>query len=121
MNNASKHNLADSSGRILFDPLVVADSFWARAIGMLRYAEIAPTFAMLLPQCRAVHTFLMRFPIDIAFLSNDYRVVEVYPEVQAGRLITNRNRNGTHTLEAASGAFHSVNLKHNDLLQIHEN
>ena len=115
---SNRCQLAVKDGRILFPRLDVARAFIPRLLGLLRYPRMPEGLAVLFPQCRAVHTFFMRFPIDIAFLSEDYRVVEMYPAVSEGRLITNRKGGGRHTLEAAAGLFQQLNLNHHEQLEI---
>jgi uncharacterized membrane protein (UPF0127 family) len=52
------------------DGLVVheATTLRARLLGLAFLREMPPGHALLIPHCRSVHTFGMRFPIDIEFL-----------------------------------------------------
>ena len=47
---------------------MVADSWWARLRGLAWRREPPDGWALLFPRCRSVHTFGMRFPIDVVFL-----------------------------------------------------
>ena len=42
---------------------------------------------LLVPRCRSVHTFGMRFALDLVFLAADGRVVELRREVPPRRLV----------------------------------
>lgn len=42
---------------------------------------------LLIPRCRFVHTFGMRFELDLVFLDADGRVVELRRAVPPGRLV----------------------------------
>lgn len=42
---------------------------------------------MIFPRCRSLHTFFMRFAIDILFLEEMGRVVRLFAEVPRGRLV----------------------------------
>jgi uncharacterized membrane protein (UPF0127 family) len=55
--------------------LEVADSARARSRGLLGRDGIDG--AILLRPARSVHTFRMRFPIDVAFLDKNHRVVRI--------------------------------------------
>ncbi len=70
--------------------LRVADGFAARLVGLLASspltAEGLPR-AMGFPRCRSVHTWLMGYPLDIAFLDARGRVVEVHEGVGPGRVL----------------------------------
>ena len=64
--------------------------------GLLGRDGLGAGHAMLLERARAVHTFGMRFPIRVAFLDRDWRVVQTRV-VPPGRLA--RNRRARHALE----------------------
>jgi len=55
--------------------LECADSFMLRTVGLIGRAEFDG--ALLLDKTKSVHTFGMRFPIDVAFCDGDMRVVRV--------------------------------------------
>jgi uncharacterized protein len=55
---------------------------------------------LLIPRCRAVHTFGMRFELDLLFLDADGRVVDLRRSVPAGRLA--RSRRADSVLELPS-------------------
>ena len=67
----------------LIDPRGVAWSIdvpetWRERIrGLRRIADIAPYHGMLFQRCRSVHTFGMRFEIEVAFLDAEDRVIVV--------------------------------------------
>ena len=68
-----------------------------RMRGLLDADGLSPRHGMLFERCRAVHTFGMRFPIDVVFLDRDLRVVDVRRLVP-GRLTRPRLR-ARHVLE----------------------
>ncbi len=45
--------------------------------GLRGQAFLEPEEALLIPNCRSVHTFGMRFPIAVAYLDADFRVREI--------------------------------------------
>ncbi len=71
---------------------------------------LPPSEALLLKNCSSIHTFFMRFPIDVAFLDRDFRVVGVFSDVAPWRVLGGA-RGGTHTLELASGVLESTGTK----------
>jgi uncharacterized membrane protein (UPF0127 family) len=89
--------------RILDDGLIVheAASLRSRLLGLawLR-APPPPGHALLIPHCRSVHTFGMRFPIDVAFLDERGRALRVERCVPARRVLGCRG--GVAVLERAS-------------------
>jgi hypothetical protein len=64
--------------------------------GLLGREGLEPGHGMLLERANAVHTFGMRFPILVAFLDRDYRVLQTRI-LPPGRLA--RDGRARHTLE----------------------
>ncbi|MZE78102.1 DUF192 domain-containing protein [Streptomyces sp. SID5475] len=87
-------------------PLEVAASLRARTRGLLGRDGIDG--AILLTPANSVHTFRMRFPIDVAYLSRDFRVLAVRT-MRPGRLGLPRFR-ARHVLEAEAGAMREWGL-----------
>jgi uncharacterized protein len=53
----------------------VARSARARLLGLALLRALPRDRALLIPRCRSIHTFGMRFPIDVVWLAADGRVV----------------------------------------------
>lgn len=68
--------------------LEVADGFWSRFIGLQFRRELAEGAGMLLVPCAGIHTFWMRFPIDVVFLSEQGVVLDVRRAVAPWRIVT---------------------------------
>ena len=56
-----------------------ADSRAARMKGLARLDAMPERLALHIPRCRSVHTFTMRFPLDLIWLGKDGSVVRVDP------------------------------------------
>ncbi|MEV6128626.1 DUF192 domain-containing protein [Streptomyces violaceusniger] len=82
-------------------PLTIAASYRARARGLLGRDGL--TGALLLTPASGVHTFRMRFAIDVAYLDRRLTVVDVHT-LRPGRLGRPRLR-ARHVLEAEAGAL----------------
>ena len=55
-------------------------------IGLVGRKELAPDEGLLLKPGNAIHTFLMRFPIDVVFLDGDQRVLKIVPALPPHRV-----------------------------------
>ncbi|MEU7017050.1 DUF192 domain-containing protein [Streptomyces sp. NPDC046385] len=82
-------------------PLEIAATYRARRRGLLGRDGIAG--ALLITPTNSVHTFGMRFTIDVAYLDRSLTVLDVVT-MRPGRLGMIRPR-GRHVLEAAGGAM----------------
>jgi uncharacterized membrane protein (UPF0127 family) len=81
--------------------LLVAASYGARYRGLLGRDGLDG--ALMLTPCTSVHTFRMRFAIDVAYLDRELRVLDVHT-MRPGRLGLPRLRS-RHVLEAEAGAM----------------
>ena len=72
-----------------------------RMRGLLGRDSLSPDEALLLKRCGSVHTFGMRFPIDVLFLDRHERVVAIHHEVNKNRLLFSFR--ASQTLEMAAG------------------
>jgi uncharacterized membrane protein (UPF0127 family) len=94
--------------------LEIAEGMRERTRGLLGRDGIDG--AVLLRPARSVHTFSMRFPIDVAFLDRDLRVLRM--------LTMSRNRvsmpvwKARAVIEAEAGAFGSWGLRLADQLEV---
>ena len=92
----------------------VADGLAARGKGLLGLTGYEG--AMVLPRTRAVHTFGMRFPIDVAICDRDMVVIAV-TRLRPWRMSVPR-RGGRSVIEAEAGAFERWGLKVGDRLEL---
>lgn len=94
-------SLADASLADASLPVEIAATYGPRRRGLLGRDGIEG--AILLTLCNSVHTFRMRFTIDVAYLDRELRVVDVHT-MKPGRLGRPRLR-ARHVLEAEAGAM----------------
>jgi len=88
-------------------PLEVADTAKARARGLLGRNGIDG--ALLLTPARSVHTFRMRFAIDVAYLDAHFTVLDVHT-MQPNRIGAPR-WSARHVLEAEAGAMRAWSVR----------
>jgi len=79
-------------GRVLADGLRLAEARGTRARmrGLAGLEELPSGHALRIPRCGSVHTFGMRFSIDVIFLDRRHRVVRVARAVAPRRLVAAR-------------------------------
>ena len=70
---------------------MVADSWWRRFRGLAFRTRPPEGWALLFPRCRSVHTFGMRFPIDVVFVDERGCPIHIERDVRPGRLVTYRS------------------------------
>lgn len=60
---------------VLAEEAVVAASIFSRIIGLLGKSGLKKEEALILKPCNSVHTFFMRFSIDVLFIDKRYRII----------------------------------------------
>ena len=65
----------------------VAEGILVRLLGLSWLDREHAGAGLLIPRCRSVHTFGMRFPIDIYFLGDDDRLLRVCQHTPPGRSV----------------------------------
>ena len=74
------------NGRVIANDLTSAFDSRSRNVGLLNHRSFPQGAAMLIAPTSAVHTFFMRFPIDIAFINREGTVVKVCHRVRPWRI-----------------------------------
>lgn len=65
----------ESRGSELGARLEVARSFWSRGRGLMLRRGLEPGAGMVIEPCSSIHTFWMRFPIDVLYVNREDQVV----------------------------------------------
>lgn len=93
----------------------IAENPWTRAVGLLGRKQLGEGRALWIRPCRSIHTFFMRFPIDVAYVSSDGTVVKTCSRLLPYRLSTG-GRGAHSVLELPSGSLERSGLKVRDSL-----
>jgi uncharacterized membrane protein (UPF0127 family) len=65
----------------------VAETHGARMLGLAFLDREDAGEGLLIPRCRSVHTFGMRFPLDLVFLNPESRVIRLRRAVPPWRIV----------------------------------
>jgi uncharacterized membrane protein (UPF0127 family) len=71
---------------LLGDAVELADTSETRRVGLLKHARLEPGSGLWIVPCESVHTFFMKFPIDLVYLDKQRKVRKVRHAVPAWRL-----------------------------------
>jgi uncharacterized protein len=103
-----------ADGGTVCERCVVADRLLARARGLLGKRTLPRDEGLLLKPAGSIHTFFMRFPIDVVFLDRDLRVVGVRKALRPWRMAWAWRARAT--LELAAGECERRGVRVGDLL-----
>lgn len=71
---------------VLADAAEMADTSAKRRTGLLKHKRLDPGDGLWIVPCESVHTFFMKFPIDLVYLDRQRKVRKVRHAVPAWRL-----------------------------------
>lgn len=74
-----------TKGTVVAERVRIASTPWARLIGLLGRKSLDPGEGLLLRGEQAIHTFGMRFAIDILYLDRDFGVLRALSSLPPGR------------------------------------
>jgi uncharacterized membrane protein (UPF0127 family) len=100
--------LTDANGGVVVAKVMRTVTALERARGLLG-RRLDPDAGMLLEPCASVHTFGMRFPLDLVYLDRNWMVVKLVTQVVPWRL--SFCLQARFTLELCAGHVDQVGLK----------
>lgn len=65
------------SNRVVAQEVRIAKNFLARMRGLLGTDRIGQDTAFLIPKCQGVHTYGMRYAIDVIYLDHSNKILEI--------------------------------------------
>ncbi len=78
----------NSSKNILIaDNVKVAKNFITRSIGLLSKKDINPNEALIIKPCNAVHTFFMKFNIDVLYIDKNNKVLSIFENISNSKIL----------------------------------
>ena len=63
-----------------------ADTFWLRLRGLLGVSSLPKEAGLILIGEKSIHTFFMKFPIDVLYVDKNYKVIRADPNMVPYRL-----------------------------------
>lgn len=102
---------------IIVDEAKIANGFFDRLIGLMFKKEMKGFNALLIEPCNSIHTFFMRYDIDVVFLSKNNEVIKIIRNMKPWRMSWMYFR-ATKVLELKGGAL-PKEVEKGDKLVIH--
>lgn len=96
----------------VIEEILVADSFMKRLLGYM-FRKNPHYEGILFKPCKSIHTFFMRFPIDVLFINENMEIIKKIDGLKAGKVIMPQ-REVTIVIEGKAGTF--KNIKEGDTI-----
>ncbi len=101
---------------IVSDRCRFANSVFKRMVGLLNRRALAQGEGLLLDRCYGIHTFFMRFSIDVLFLDKELRVMRAVPALPPFR--TSVVKHAVYVLELPVGSIQRSQTTAGDQIQM---
>ncbi len=108
--NVSKNTVLAEEGK-------VARGFWARTKGLIGRKYMGRGEALIFYRCTSVHTFFMKFPIDVVFLDKQMRLIKAYKSFFPCK-ISRMVLNSYVAIEFCAGTLDRTHTEVGDILNI---
>ena len=104
------------NGCVVADRVMTAFDSKSRRKGLLKQNSMAEGSALIIAPSNAIHTFFMRFAIDVAFVSKDGRVLKIRQAMPAWRLAASMR--AFAVVELPAGTLDRSDVKPGDQLVV---
>lgn len=105
-----------TTGRLLGAHIRLADTPWSRLRGYLGRPRPRPSEGMLFLPSRGVHTWGMRYPIDVILLNRQWKIVAMHPRLVPWR-DTGFTKTARYALELPEGTIEDTGTELGDRLE----
>lgn len=103
-------------GKLIWDNVNKANNLFSRFRGLMGKRELQASEGLIITPCNQVHTFHMRFPLDVLFVSKEMKVVHIatLSPGKIGPLV----KDAHFVLEVAAGSSEHFKIFKGDYLTI---
>ncbi len=100
---------------IISDNAKVADNFVSRSIGLISKKFFAEGESLIIKPCCSIHTFFMRFAIDVLFVNRKNEIIALYENVKPWRVLP-IHPTSVYVIELRAGTISKKNICKKDIL-----
>lgn len=109
-----------SKKNILVKEVLLADSFYYRLKGLMGKKELKENEGLCLKPCKSVHTFFMKFNIDVLFVDNNDVVCGIVENLRPWQ-VSSYYRTSRYVIELKAGAIEKYKIELGDKINISSN
>jgi len=86
MNKKTVQFLNTRTNQIIASKVTIADTFLSRLIGLLNKKELPDNTGLWIIPCNSIHTFGLKFNIDVIFLNKDNVIVYLIENMDKNKM-----------------------------------
>ena len=111
------HLISRTDHRILAEHLKKAKTLKDRIQGLIGKKELKEKEVFWIPYCTSIHTFFMKFPIDVVFTDRRFQVVSLFENVSSRKILWGGFRS-QNVFEMKKGQINKTKLKKGEILYV---
>jgi uncharacterized membrane protein (UPF0127 family) len=108
--NSTQNNIIADEGK-------VAENFFTRSVGLLSRKSISDTEALIIKPCCSIHTFIMKFTIDVLFVNKKNEIVALYENMEPWRILP-IHFSSHYVIELSAGQISAKNIQKGDIINL---
>ncbi len=108
-----------TQNNLIADDIKVADNFITRTFGLIPKESLNEGEGLLIKPCCSIHTFFMKFAIDVLFVNKKNEIVALYENVKPWRILPIHTASH-YVIELSAGRISNKNIQKSDIIQIDE-
>lgn len=93
---------------LLLNDVYIADTFFKRFLGYM-FQKQPEHEAILIKPCNSIHSYFMKFSIDVLFINNNNEIIKKVDGLKPGKVIF-KIEGATMVLEAKEGTFKEIEV-----------
>src|SRR6478752_6921335 len=94
----------------------IADTSAKRRTGLLKHTGLTPGEGLWIVPCEGIHTFAMKFPIDVVFLNRQHKILKIRPRMARSRIALSLLAHSV--LELPAGMLEQTGTERGDQLEL---
>lgn len=98
-----------SSNTVISENFMIADTYFKRLKGLMFTKELPIQDALQIIPCNQIHTFFMKYSIDVLYLDNNNNIIYMDEEFKPGK-IGKRVKNSVSIIELPYGKIKSKGI-----------
>lgn len=106
-----------TQNNLIADDIKVAENFFTRSIGLLSKKSLSGNEGLIIKPCCSIHTFFMKFDIDVLFVNKQNKIIALYENVKPWRILPIHLRS-YYVIELPSGSIMNKNIQKNDIVAL---
>jgi uncharacterized membrane protein (UPF0127 family) len=98
--------------------VAIARSFWRRGKGLMFRSQLPAGTGLVIDPCSSIHTFWMRFPIDVLYVDKNGKVLRADRAMKPWRIGPLIVRHGRFVIELPAGTIERTHTERGDQLRL---